>query len=147
MHSAILFLRSTFGTARPRELDILKCFLMQMDREKRTLGNASAHLMILDEVPKFVLEPGSGAKSGTVSDEEGLDDIMDPRQRRRMLRNTVVQSEVRHPWSAVLLRSSGLCMHRTTNILLVLVCLLFFSWASQRGIQQHWLLLTVAKIW
>lgn len=100
---------------------------MQMDREKRTLGNASAHLMTLDEVPKFVLVPGSGAKSGTVSDEEGLDDIMDPRQRRRMLRNTVVQSEVRHPWSAVLLRSRGLCMHRTTNILLVSVCLLFFS--------------------
>lgn len=94
---------------------VLKCFVMQMDREKRSLGSTSAHLMTLDEVPKFVLEPGSGAKSGTVSDEEGLDDIMDPRQRRRMLRNSLAQSEVRRPWTAVLLRLRGLCMHRTTT--------------------------------
>ncbi len=84
-----------------------KCFLMQMDREKRSLGNTSAHLMTLDEVPKFVLEPVSGAKSGTVSDEEGLDDIMDPRQRRRMLRKSLAQSEVRRPWSVVLHGGQG----------------------------------------
>ncbi|CAL8470241.1 g9783 [Coccomyxa elongata] len=88
------------GVHTPREINQLLArtdaefrTFQQMDREKRLLGNTSAHLMTLDEVPKFVLEPGSGAKSGTVSDEEGLDDIMDPRQRRRMLRNSLAQSE------------------------------------------------------
>ncbi|BDA44270.1 probable ATP-dependent DNA helicase CHR12 [Coccomyxa sp. Obi] len=87
------------GVHTPREINQLLArndaefrTFQQMDREKRSLGNNSAHLMTLDEVPKFVLEPGSGAKSGTVSDEEGLDDIMDPRQRRRMLRNSLAQT-------------------------------------------------------
>jgi hypothetical protein len=67
---------------------------MQMDREKRSLGGKSAHLMTLDEVPKFVFELSTQAKSATVSDEEGLDDIMDARQRRRLLRKSHTQSEV-----------------------------------------------------
>ncbi len=71
---------------------------MQMDREKRSLGSKAAQLMTLDEVPKFVFEQTSEAKSGTASDEEGLDDIMDPRQRRRLLRKSVAQSEVSQPW-------------------------------------------------
>lgn len=67
---------------------------MQMDREKSSLGGKSAQLMTLDEVPKFVFEQSSQAKSATVSDEEGLDDIMDARQRRRLLRKSHAQSEV-----------------------------------------------------
>jgi hypothetical protein len=69
---------------------------MQMDRERRAQVRRGSSLMMLDEVPKFVLERCSEEKSGALSEEEGgLDDIMDPRQRRRLTRGAALaKSEV-----------------------------------------------------
>lgn len=67
---------------------------MQMDRERRGLTGPGSGLMRLEEVPSFVLERQADTKSGTASEEDGLDDVIDERQRRRLMRTALAQSEV-----------------------------------------------------
>ena len=63
-----------------------------MDEDRAAQCAQASALLTLEEVPAFVLEQPADAKSG--SDEEGLDDVMDERARRRLSRASTA-SEVR----------------------------------------------------